>query len=164
MEELNKTEENDFLYNYQWLFERLTEIRMADKVLQTEYRFGEEDPEIKNVKNKLYKIKANLEWLEIEIYNLMERGIQKKMYEELKENDSLNKQTKCDVTTLSTFDEINQIENARSTMRKAFEKDKDFKNTYIANIAMLLYDHHGITEYTARNQAAKEILELIFSK
>jgi len=73
MEELNKTEENDSLYNYQWLFERLTEIRMADKVLQTEYRFDEEDPEeIKNVKNKLYEIKADLEWLEIEIYNLIE--------------------------------------------------------------------------------------------
>lgn len=66
--------DKDSPYDYQWLFERLTEVRMADKVLPY-YRFGEEDPEeIKNVKNKLCEIKADLEYLELKIYNLMENS------------------------------------------------------------------------------------------
>lgn len=54
------------------------------------------------------------------------------------------------------------IKKARETMRTAFDKDPDFKMSYIANIAMLLYDHHDITNYEKRNVAAEDILKLIF--
>jgi hypothetical protein len=57
---------------------------------------------------------------------------------------------------------MNKIAKARKVMRDAFEKDEDFKESYIANIAMLLHDRHGIRNYEKRNAAAKEILELVF--
>jgi len=57
---------------------------------------------------------------------------------------------------------INKIKKARKTMADAFDKDPDFKMGYIANIAMLLHDHHGITNYDKRNAAAEDILKLIF--
>ena len=57
---------------------------------------------------------------------------------------------------------MNEIKKARETMRKAFDEDPEFKETYIANIAMLLYDNYWVTNYDERNRAAKDILELIF--
>ncbi len=56
----------------------------------------------------------------------------------------------------------NEIKTARRIMRTAFEEDPEFRNTYIANIAMLLHDRHGIIDFVARNSAADEILTLIF--
>jgi len=55
-----------------------------------------------------------------------------------------------------------KIEKARKTMRKAFEKDGGFLVGYVSNIAMLLYDKYGITDYEKRNRAAKDILQLLF--
>lgn len=57
---------------------------------------------------------------------------------------------------------MNKIAKARKTMRDAFDKDEDFKYGYIANIAMLLHDRHGITNYDKRNAAAEDILQLVF--
>lgn len=57
---------------------------------------------------------------------------------------------------------MDEIKKARKTMRTAFDEDPDFKMSYIANIAMLLHDHHGITNYEKRNAAAEDILKLIF--
>ena len=57
-----------------------------------------------------------------------------------------------------------KIQKARKTMRDAFKKDEGFRQGYVANIAMLLHDRHGIIAYDKRNKAADEILELIFSK
>jgi len=57
---------------------------------------------------------------------------------------------------------MEEIKKARETMRNAFDEDPDFKMGYIANIAMLLHDHHGITNYDKRNAAAEDILKLIF--
>jgi len=57
---------------------------------------------------------------------------------------------------------MNKIARARETMRNAFDADPDFKMVYIANIAMLLHDHYGITDYDKRNVAAEDILKLIF--
>lgn len=59
--------------------------------------------------------------------------------------------------------QMNKIAEARKTIRDVFEKDPEFKQGYVANIAMLLHDYHGITDYHKRNQAAEDILELIFS-
>ncbi len=60
---------------------------------------------------------------------------------------------------------MNEIQKARKAMRDAFERDAEFKEGYIANIAVLLYDRHGITDYNkliARNAVAEDILQLIF--
>ncbi len=57
---------------------------------------------------------------------------------------------------------MNEIAKARETMRERFEKDKGFKQGYIANIAMLLHDRYGITDYEIRNRAAEDLLKLIF--
>jgi len=54
------------------------------------------------------------------------------------------------------------IKRARKVMRNAFEKDPDFAETYVANIAMLLHDKYGITDSIERNRAGEDILELIF--
>ena len=54
------------------------------------------------------------------------------------------------------------IPMARQEMRYAFERDSDFKRAYIDNIAMLLHDRHGMTDPAMRNQAAEDILKLIF--
>lgn len=58
--------------------------------------------------------------------------------------------------------EMNKIQKARNTIRRAFESDEHFKYGYVANIAMLLHDRYGITDYDKRNKAAEDILGLIF--
>jgi len=63
---------------------------------------------------------------------------------------------------IANKESMNKIQKARKTMRDAFDADSDFKMGYIANIAMLLHDHHGITNYEKRNAAAEDILKLIF--
>jgi hypothetical protein len=57
---------------------------------------------------------------------------------------------------------MNKIAEARRTMRDALEKDDGFKIGYIANIAMLLHDKYGIIQHQERNEAAEDILKLIF--
>lgn len=55
-----------------------------------------------------------------------------------------------------------RIIKARKIMSDAFKEDPDFKRGYVANVAMLLHDHYGITNFDKRNAAAEDILELIF--
>ena len=55
-----------------------------------------------------------------------------------------------------------RVKKARKIMRKAFNKDYAFYESYQSNIAMLLYDKAGITDYNERNKIAKEIMRLIF--
>ena len=57
---------------------------------------------------------------------------------------------------------MSSVKKARETMRTAFDADPDFKMGYISNIAMILHDHYGITDYDKRNRAAEDILKLIF--
>jgi hypothetical protein len=54
------------------------------------------------------------------------------------------------------------IKKARKIIRKALEKDEELKWVYVSNVAMLLHDKYGITEYKTRNQAAEDILKLLF--
>ena len=56
---------------------------------------------------------------------------------------------------------MNKIQKARKVMREAL-KDEDLRWSYISNIAMLLHDRYGITDYETRNQAAEDILNLLF--
>ena len=56
----------------------------------------------------------------------------------------------------------NKIAKARKVMHNALEKDEGFRQGYIANIAMLLYDKYGLIDAKLRNKAAEDILKLIF--
>lgn len=56
----------------------------------------------------------------------------------------------------------NPIKAARQVLRQAFIDDPDFKQSYVSNIAMLLHDSYGVTNYETRNAAAEDILNLIF--
>lgn len=60
----------------------------------------------------------------------------------------------------------NKIKKARKVMREAFEKDSDFKMTYIANIEMMLYAECGHEGHSNRvtNGVAEKILDRIFSE
>jgi len=60
-----------------------------------------------------------------------------------------------------------EIKQARHIMRMAFKRDPDFKSTYIANVAMHLYDHYQNLDFEVRDireSAAEGIIDLIFSK
>ena len=57
--------------------------------------------------------------------------------------------------------ESHHIKTARSIMAAAL-KDPDLKWAYQSNIAMFLHDNYGVTDFKKRNQAARDILELIF--
>jgi len=54
------------------------------------------------------------------------------------------------------------IENARKILRREFDDDEDFRQSYISNIAMLLHDKYNIINWEDRNNAAEEIMKLIF--
>ena len=54
------------------------------------------------------------------------------------------------------------IKLARNIFKKEFERDEDFKRSYQANIAMLLHDRYGITGFKERNDAANDIMKVIF--
>ncbi len=56
----------------------------------------------------------------------------------------------------------NRIRIARKIMRDAFEKDPEFKHTYIANVAIIIYEHFG-TEHDARGGIAEKIIDRIFA-
>ena len=55
-----------------------------------------------------------------------------------------------------------EIKRAREVIAKALEQDDDLKLGYVSNIAMLLHDRYDITDYDQRNQAAEDILKLLF--
>ncbi len=54
------------------------------------------------------------------------------------------------------------IQEARQTMVKAFEADPDFRQGYVSNVAMLLHDQFGITDFETRNKAGEAIITLVF--
>jgi len=63
---------------------------------------------------------------------------------------------------------MNKIQKARKVFADAFDKDPDFRHTYMANIAMLLYDNLHERKYKPklkpedRNAVAEKIIDLIF--
>jgi len=56
----------------------------------------------------------------------------------------------------------NKFQKARETMARFLKKDEGLRETYRANVAMLLHDRYGITDHVKRNQAAEDILVLVF--
>ena len=58
--------------------------------------------------------------------------------------------------------ESEQIAKARKLIADHLNADEGFRLGYEANIAMLLYDQYGIKDEKKRNQAAKDLLKLIF--
>lgn len=63
---------------------------------------------------------------------------------------------------LELIKSLSTVAKARETMRMALEEDPSFKDGYISNIAGLLQDKYGVTDYEQRNRAAEDILRLIF--
>ena len=57
-----------------------------------------------------------------------------------------------------------QIREARAVIRAAFEHDSHFRQTYVDNIAMVLYDGKWVTNYQKRNAAAEAILKHILER
>ena len=56
------------------------------------------------------------------------------------------------------------FQEARQIMGGALATDEGLYQGYQANVAMLLHDQYGITDYEKRNKAADDILSLIFSR
>lgn len=54
------------------------------------------------------------------------------------------------------------VKQARKAMAEAFRKDPQFRDAYVANVAILLNDRYGITDHETRNRAGDEIVRLIF--
>ncbi len=51
---------------------------------------------------------------------------------------------------------------SRQRMSQAFRDDRGLYQAYHANIAMLVHDRHGVTDHTARNKLASEVMGLLF--
>ncbi len=51
---------------------------------------------------------------------------------------------------------------ARRVMCTALASDSELRLSYVANVAMLLHDRHGIRTAPKRNSAAQDIVTLIF--
>lgn len=60
-------------------------------------------------------------------------------------------------------EKMSKFSRARRTMSKALSSDAGLMCCYQSNVAMLLHDRYGITDIGARNNAARDILGLIFS-
>ena len=56
----------------------------------------------------------------------------------------------------------NQFADARKIMAGALDDDDELYIGYQANVAMLLYDRYGIKNHKKRNNAADDMLRLIF--
>lgn len=59
-----------------------------------------------------------------------------------------------------------KVKKARKAMREAFEKDPDFKRTYVDNVAMYLYDNTfglDMSVKKLRDRSAEGIIDLIFN-
>lgn len=55
----------------------------------------------------------------------------------------------------------NEIMEAKKVIREAFERDPDLKESYVANLAVILMDELGIP-YKRWNEIATKILDRIF--
>lgn len=75
----------------------------------------------------------------------------------LNENADLKKQ-------IAAHDGVISVSGARKRMRDAFAHDSGFKQTYIANIAVMLFDEIGEPAYEDRNEIAEKILDRVFEK
>lgn len=61
------------------------------------------------------------------------------------------------------FEDVVTFAEARETMANSIKEDAGIRIAYLANIAMLLSDKYGIEDYYQRNEAAKDIINLIFA-
>jgi hypothetical protein len=59
---------------------------------------------------------------------------------------------------------VSLITVARKIIWEAFKSDPDFKQTYVDNVACLLIDTLGITDYKTRNEAAKTIVDYMYKE
>jgi hypothetical protein len=59
---------------------------------------------------------------------------------------------------------MTEFQEARTTMNDALQTDEGLWITYVSNVAMLLHDRYGITYPVTRNNAAADVLHLIFGE
>ncbi len=55
--------------------------------------------------------------------------------------------------------------NARAVIKQQFANDPQpggIRHAFLANIAMLLYDHYGMKDMAVANKAADDIIRLVF--
>jgi hypothetical protein len=57
---------------------------------------------------------------------------------------------------------MNKIAKSIGIIKDELENDKGLRIAYIANVAMLLHDKYGVTDFKERNNAAIDILNLLF--
>lgn len=57
---------------------------------------------------------------------------------------------------------MNKIQKARGMMKQKLEQDEELRYGYQSNIAMLLHDRFDLPDFRERNEAANDILKLIF--
>lgn len=79
---------------------------------------------------------------------------------ELAKKITLTGEAACKIN--ARFDELASVAGARQTIADAFKDDPNFRETYVANVAMLLHDRYGITDHETRNKAGDDIVRLIF--
>lgn len=60
------------------------------------------------------------------------------------------------------FEKDISIEEARKTIKEALEKDPELEWAYVSNVAMVLHDRYGITDFIELAKATKEILKVLF--
>ncbi len=58
--------------------------------------------------------------------------------------------------------ESSHFMKAREHIAKVFQDDPSFRKVYTDNVAMLLCDSYGITDYKEHNNTANDIIKLIF--
>jgi hypothetical protein len=56
----------------------------------------------------------------------------------------------------------NPIKKARQVIWKAFVEDPDFKQVYVDNLSVQLYDKLNITDHLLRNRVAEEIIDFMY--
>lgn len=66
-----------------------------------------------------------------------------------------------DMVTKTEID-LKAWKNARAIIKAQLMADPDLRHAYQCNIAMLLSDHYEIKDHVLRNQAADDIIKLVF--
>lgn len=79
---------------------------------------------------------------------------------EMTEKITLTGEAACKIN--ARFDELASVAGARQVIADAFKDDPNFRETYVANVAMLLHDRYGITDHETRNKAGDDIVRLVF--
>lgn len=165
---MNGTREEKMVLDVRALIEKA-----RDKFLDDGDYIGAETEKAKRAGDERAVLKWSLLWQEIAMWirighcvdfnELCDRRgfnpVQRKYLKDMMEYLELWGKTPTDVVMVSPA----EIDRARKVMAIAFKNDPDFKQAYIANIAMLFKDRGWLKRPDQdRNVAAEAVLDLIF--